>query len=64
MKWQGGGDKQMHTAMCKINDKDLLYSTGTYIQYLIINCNGIGSKKSLDMCTYMYNRITLLYTRN
>ena len=31
--------------MYKINNKDLLYSTGNYIQYLIIISNGKGSEK-------------------
>ena len=40
----------------KIN-KDLLYSTRNYIQYLITNNNGKESEKE-----YMYKGITLLYT--
>ena len=48
---RGGRDKlgiwdyQMHTTINKINNKDLLYSTGNYIQYLVINYNGKESKK-------------------
>ena len=30
----------MHTTIYKINNKDLLYSTGNYIQYLVITYNG------------------------
>ena len=37
--------------------KDLLYSTGNYITYLIIICNGKESEKE-----YMYMSITLPYT--
>ena len=40
----------------KIN-KDLLYSTRNYIQYLITNYNGKESEKE-----YMYKGITLLFT--
>ena len=32
----GARDKQIHTTIYKINNKDLLYSTGNYIQYLVI----------------------------
>ena len=42
-----------------INNKDLLYSTRSYIQYLVITYNGKESGKGY---TYMYNQITLLYT--
>ena len=35
-----------------INNKVLLYSTGNYIQYLVINHNGKEYEKD---CTYMYN---------
>ena len=31
--------------MYKINNKDLLYSTGNYIQYLVITYNGKESEK-------------------
>ena len=30
----------MHITIYKINNKDLLYSTGNYIKYTVINCNG------------------------
>ena len=42
-----------------INNKILLYSTGNYIQYTVINHSGKEYEKE-----YIYNRITLLYTRN
>ena len=35
-----------------INNKVLLYSTGNYIQYLVMNPNGKEYKKG---CVYMYN---------
>ena len=31
----------------QINNKDLLYSTGNYIQYLVITYNGKESKKNI-----------------
>ena len=37
----------------KYINKDLLYSTGNYIQYPVINHNGKNMKK--NMCTYMHN---------
>ena len=39
-----------------INNKVLLYSTGNYIQYPVINHNG----KNMEKNTYMYNWITVL----
>ena len=49
----------IHTTMNKRdNHKDLLYSTGNYIHYLVINIMGKNLKKNL------YNWITLLYTWN
>ena len=55
----------------KISNKNLLYSTGNYIQYLVINYNGKESEKEyiyicVCVCVYMYiciNWITLLYTK-
>ena len=39
----------MHTAIYNINNKDLQYSTGNYIQYLIKTYHGKKSEKeSLD----------------
>ena len=35
-----------------INNKDLLYSTGNYTQYLVITYDGKESEKEY---TYMYN---------
>ena len=43
-----------------INNKVLVYSTGNYIHYLVINHNG---KQFSKKCIFMYNRITFLYSR-
>ena len=43
------------------NNKVLLYSTRNYIQYFVINHNGKEYEKE---CIYMYNGLTLLYSRN
>ena len=44
-----------------INNKVLLYSTGNYIQYPVINHNGKEYEKE---CIYVYNWVTLLYSSN
>ena len=41
----GVWDSQIHTTIHKINGKDLLYSTGNYIQYLVKNCDGKEKKE-------------------
>ena len=57
-KGKGVGDKlevwdqHIHTTVYKIDDQDLLYSTGNYIQYLVI-CNGKNLNDNLYI--YMYN---------
>ena len=38
-------DQQIHTTIYKVNNKDLLYSTGNYILYLVITYNGKESEK-------------------
>ena len=44
----------------QINNKDLLYGTGNYIQYLAINYNGKESEK-----VYIYTYIhTYIYSVN
>ena len=35
----------IHTTIYKINNKDLLYSTGNYTQYFVINHNAKESEK-------------------
>ena len=37
-----------------------MYSTGNSLQYLVINCNVKEYKKNI----YLYNYITLLYSRS
>ena len=45
------------------NNKDLVYSTGNCIQYLVINYNGKElENKTIDIYRYMYSQTTLLYT--
>ena len=60
-KGEGGGrgiDWEFGVGRCKllhldwINDKVLLYSTGNYIQYPMINRKGKEYKKE---CVYVYN---------
>ena len=68
---RGGGGRGMDwefgISRCKllyiewINIKVLLYSTGSYIQFHVINHNG---KEYEKVHIYMYNQITLLYGRN
>ena len=78
-QWGEGRGREFGISRCKlwytewINIKVLLYSTGNYIQYPIINHNGKEYEKE---CIYthththtyihihMYKWITLLYTRN
>ena len=45
-------EQQIQTTIYKINNKDLLYSTGNYIQYLAINRNGKESEKEY-ICIYV-----------
>ena len=42
------------------NNKVLLYSTGNFTHYPMINQNGKEYKKE---CLYVHNRVTLLYSR-
>ena len=44
----------------QVNNKDLLYSAGSYTQYLVITYNGKKSEKESD--SVMYNGTTLLPT--
>ena len=69
-KGEGGGrgmDWEFEVGRCKllhlewINNKVLIYSTGNYIQYPVINHNGKEYKKE---CVYVYNWVTLLYSRD
>ena len=53
----GGMEWEVGVIRCKllyiewVNNKVLLYNTGNYIQYPMINCNGKEYKKRI----YMYN---------
>ena len=64
----GGMEWEVEVSRCKllytewIRTKILLYSTGNYIQYPMICHNGKEYRKR--ECIYMYNRVTLLYSRN
>ena len=57
----GVWDKQIRTTVYKINNKDLLYSTGNYIQYLVITNNAKEPDKEY---IYIYIWVILLYTWN
>ena len=61
MDWEFGISRSKLLYIGWINNKVLLYNTGNYIQYPVINCNGKEYEKE---CIYMYNWVTLLYTRN
>ena len=72
----GGMEWQIGISRCKLlytecrNDRVLLYSTGDYIQHPLINHNGKEYLKKVYIYIYiyiyvcMYNRTTLLYSRN
>ena len=38
----------------QINSEDLLYSTGNYIQYLVITYNGKEPEKNIYVCVCVY----------
>ena len=63
----GGRDWEFGVRRCKllyigwINNKVLLYSTGNYILYPVINHSG---KENEKVCIYTYNGTTLLHSRN
>ena len=46
----GARDYNVHAIIYKINNKDRLYSTGNYTQYLLISDNGKESKKRIRVC--------------
>ena len=52
MDWEFGISKCKLLHIEWTNNKVLLYSTGNYIQYLVISHNGKEYEKE---CTYMYN---------
>ena len=50
-----------------VNHEFLIYRTGSYIQDPVINHNGREDKEknvSIHAHTYVYNRVTLLYSRD
>ena len=55
-------DAHQHIKIEQIVEKNLLYSTGNYIQYLVKNYNRKELKIYRDIYTYMCNCITLLYS--
>ena len=61
MEWEFGVSRCKLLHIEWINNKVLLHSTGNYIQCPEINHNG---KEYVKQCVYMYNWITLLYSRN
>ena len=61
MAWEFGISRHKLSYIKWINNKVLLYSTGNFIQYPVINHNRKEYEKE---CIYMYNLITLLYRRN
>ena len=58
--WEYGINRCTLPYIKQIN-KDLLYSTGNYVQYVEITCN---RKDSVKENVYMYNWIILLHTRS
>ena len=62
-----GMDCELGISRCKllytawINNKVLLYSTGNHIQCPVIKHNGKENEKE---CIYVYNHITMLYSKN
>ena len=61
MEWECGVSRCKLVYGRWINSNVLLYSTANYIQYPVINHNG---KEYAKECIYMYDRLTLLYSRN
>ena len=51
MEWEAGFSRCKLLYMEWINNKVLLYSTGNYIQYPVINHNGKEYRKSIYMYT-------------
>ena len=51
INWEFGSDRYILLYIKQINNKDLLYSTGNYIQYLVITYNG---KESVCVHTHAH----------
>ena len=60
MDWEFGISRSKLLYAGRINNKVLLKSTGSYIQYPVINRNG---KAYVKKGIYVYHGITLLYTQ-
>ena len=55
VEWEVGVSRCMILYMEWVNNKDLLYRTGNYTQYLQITYNAKGSEKEyVYMCTHIY----------
>ena len=55
INWEFGINRCTLLYIKQINNKDLLYSTGNYIQYLVITYNGKESEKEyiyIYICMY------------
>ena len=67
MGWEGGINKEFEIKIYtllyikQITNKDLLYSTGNYAQYLIIIYKGKESEKDIHTHTYIYIQIHIIY---
>ena len=49
MVWEFGISRCKLLYIESINNKALLYSTGNYIQYPVINCSGKNMKKNMNV---------------
>ena len=51
----------IYKLLYKINNKDLLYTTGNYSQYLVITYNGKEFLKNLYIYKYIYTHTLCIY---
>ena len=56
MDWELGIGRYKLLYKKWINNKILLYSTGNYIQYPVINYNGKGYEKNIYLSHFAYTR--------
>ena len=61
MGWEFGVGRCKLLHLEWINNKVLMYNTGNYIQYPVINHNRKEYEKE---CIYVYNWVTSLYSRD
>ena len=52
---------QIHTAVYKIDNSGLLYSTRNYTQYLVVTYNGKESEKEYIYVVYIHISIYYIY---